>query len=260
MRLRPRDATATPADAAATASPRPLLDLCAAAAAFQTSNGRGRGLARCGKVPTRATVNVGKAVKRPVTLACRRRLGIALPALVVLGTGGVAGGAASGRIARFAGDGTPCLTQWCGAGGPAIRAQLRDPTGVAADGQGDVYIADALNSVVWKVSPAGRLTRFAGDLAPCLHVRRCGDDGPARRGELNAPVAVATDARGDVCIVDQGASDVRRVSPQGIITRIAGTDGNVPPPPAAAMMGAPPMRRCTTVGSGGRPRRQRLHR
>ena len=201
--------------------------------------------AQCGKVQARATVNVSKVVKRRVTLTCRRLLVIALPALVLLGAGGAAGGAAPGRIARFAGDGTPCLTQRCGAGGPAIRAQLRDPTGVATDAQGNVYIADALNSVVWKVSPVGRLTRFAGDLAPCLHVRRCGDGGPARRAQLNAPVAVATDVRGDVYVVDQGASDVRRVSHQGIITRIVGNG-----------------RECSTApqcGDGGRATDARLH-
>ena len=186
---------------------------------------------------------------RLVTLVCDRVLGMGLLVLVLLGAvgvaGGVVGGSGAGQIARFAGDGAPCLTQRCGAGGAAIRARLRSPTGVATDGRGDVYVADALNSVVWMVSPGGRLARFAGDLAPCLHVRRCGDGGPARRARLNAPVAVATDGRADVYIVDQGASDVRRVSRDGIITRIAGTG-----------------RECSTAprcGDGGRATDARLN-
>jgi DNA-binding beta-propeller fold protein YncE len=149
-------------------------------------------------------------------------LGIALPAMV-LATAGLAGGPGQGRIARFAGDGAPCLTEQCGAGGPAIHAQLRDPSGMATDARGDVYIADPLDSVVWKVSRSGRLTRFAGGSAACVRVSRCGDAGPARRARLNSPVAVATDARGDVYIVDQALNDVRRVSPQGIISRVAGS-------------------------------------
>jgi len=110
---------------------------------------------RTGDGPPRSASSRRRPGVLGLTTGGDARLGIASPAPVLLGTGGAAGGPGPVRIARFAGDGTPCLTQRCGAGGPATRAQLRDPTGVATDGQASVYIADALNSVVWKVSPAG---------------------------------------------------------------------------------------------------------
>lgn len=168
-----------------------------------------------------------------------------MPFVVLWAIAGLASALAMDPIARFAGDGRPCLTDQCGAGGPATHAQLRDPTGLAVDPRGNVYIADALAGVVWKVSPGGRLTRFAGGSEGCERVTRCGDGGPARRARFNAPVQVATDARGDVYVVDQGLNDVRRVSPDGIITRIAGTG-----------------RECSTVprcGDGGPATQARLH-
>ena len=150
-------------------------------------------------------------------------LAVAVPVLTLGASVAAFGSPGPGTIVRFAGDGKACLSAGCGSGGPATRARFNDPSGVATDGQGNVYIADGLNSVVWRVSPRGRITRFAGDEIPCSPVgSECGDGGPARAARLDTPVAVAVDRHGAVYIVDQAADEVREVAPSGTISRIAG--------------------------------------
>jgi DNA-binding beta-propeller fold protein YncE len=175
-----------------------------------------------------------------------RVLAITVPVLV-LGITVAAFAAASGpKIVRFAGDGRSCASQRCGAGGPAAKAQLDLPTGVAVGLKGDVYIADGLNDTVWQVSPQGTIKRFAGDGRLCLPGSTCGNGGPAREAQLDTPVGLAVDRRGAVYIADQAANQVRRVSPDGTISRYAGS-----------------FRRCRTAprcGDGGRAVNARLNR
>ncbi|HLI58676.1 MAG TPA: NHL repeat-containing protein [Solirubrobacteraceae bacterium] len=127
-------------------------------------------------------------------------------------------------ISRFAGNGSICRTApSCGDGGPARSAQLNEPTAVAVEASGDVYIADPGDNEVRMVSPSGTITRFAGDGTRCRSpAAGCGDGGPATSAELNYPAAVAVDSAGDVYIADTGDEEVRMVSPSGTITTVAG--------------------------------------
>jgi trimeric autotransporter adhesin len=107
-----------------------------------------------------------------------------------------------------------------GDGGPAIAAQLAEPQGVAADSAGNVYIADSGNNRIRKVSLSGVITTIAGSSGAFL-----GDGNPAISAALNYPWSVAVDAAGDVFIADLYNQRIRKVSPSGIITTIAG-NGN----------------------------------
>jgi hypothetical protein len=104
--------------------------------------------------------------------------------------------------------------------GPPIHAQLNFPQGVAASSDNGFFIADTGNHVVRNVSPQGVITRVAGTTS--IAGNR-GDDGPATDAELNAPASVAVAADGGFLIVDGSNNVVRRVSPEGVITRVAGT-------------------------------------
>jgi sugar lactone lactonase YvrE len=131
--------------------------------------------------------------------------------------------AANGTITRFAGSGLPCSTPPnCGDSGAAGSAQLSYPQGVAVDANGNVYIADTGDNEVRKVAADGTITRFAGTGAPCVTAPSCGDNGPATGAQLNSPAGVAIDPNGNVYIADTGDDEVRRVSADGTITRIAG--------------------------------------
>ena len=120
----------------------------------------------------------------------------------------VAGSGATGfREAGFSGD-----------GGPATQARLNFPGGVAVDEKGNLYIADTNNYRIRRVGPEGIITTLAGTGKGGFS----GDGGPAAQASLDSPIGVAVDAAGSVYIADAGNDRIRRVSPDGIITTIAG--------------------------------------
>jgi trimeric autotransporter adhesin len=125
---------------------------------------------------------------------------------------------AGGVITRVAGTGTAGSA---GDGGPATDAQLFGPFAVAVTADGGFLIADSGNNMVRKVSAGGVITRVAGTGT----AGSAGDDGPATDAQLNAPAGVAATANGGFLIVDQNNSLVRKVSADGLITRVAGTVG-----------------------------------
>jgi sugar lactone lactonase YvrE len=119
----------------------------------------------------------------------------------------VAGGGPEFREPRAAGD-----------GGPAIRATLNNPQGIALAPDGRLFIADTFNYVVRCVDPQGRISTFAGS-EPGL----AGDGGPAVRAQLSLPTAVTVAPDGAVLICEAGNNRIRKVSPSGIISTLAGS-------------------------------------
>ena len=120
----------------------------------------------------------------------------------------------NGTIATVAGNGTPGFS---GDNGPAIRAQLASPAGVAVDSGGNLYIADTLNNLVRKVS-GGVITTMAGNGTPGFG----GDGGPATSAQLYAPSGIAVDSAGNLYIADSANHRIRQVS-GGVISTVAGT-------------------------------------
>ncbi len=122
---------------------------------------------------------------------------------------------AGGGIATVAGSG---VRGYAGDGGLAINAQLDTPVAVAVDAAGNLYIAEAGNNVVRRVTRSGLVYTVAGN------GRRgyVGDGGPATDAALNFPSAVAVDAGGRLWIADTNNHCIRRVSAGGRIETIAG--------------------------------------
>jgi hypothetical protein len=115
----------------------------------------------------------------------------------------------AGTIQTLVGGGT----QGLGDGGPATSATLAAPYGMAFDSAGDLYIADAGNNLVRKVSH-GVITTFAGGGSG-------GDGGPAIKAILYAPTGVAVDLLGDVFILEGDYDRIRMVTPNGTISTIS---------------------------------------
>jgi outer membrane protein assembly factor BamB len=118
-------------------------------------------------------------------------------------------------ISRVAGTGTQGDS---GDGGPATSAQLFGPAGIAVTPDAGFLIADMVNQVVRVVSPAGVITRAAGNGTPGYS----GDGGPAISAQLNWPMDVAAVPGGGFLIADNFNHVVRVVSPAGVISTAAG--------------------------------------
>ena len=112
-----------------------------------------------------------------------------------------------------------------GDGGSAIGAGLNQPLSVAADSQGNLYIADFLNSRVRKVSAAGTISTVAGGGTNITL------GGLATQTNLDGAATVAVDSAGNLFIgVNTGggaSAHVLKVTPDGIISGVAGTNGAV---------------------------------
>lgn len=122
----------------------------------------------------------------------------------------------SGALSIVAGTGHAGFS---GDNGPAISAELSAPEGVAVDREGDLYIADAGNDVIRKVTPDGKITTIAGNGKSGF----AGDGGLAVKAELFLPTGLAVDARGILYIADSANNKVRKVDLAGTISTLAGT-------------------------------------
>jgi len=108
-----------------------------------------------------------------------------------------------GTINTFAGDG---VAGFSGDGGPAIKAELNIPSGLAIDAGKNVYIADRLNHRVRKVDTTGTITTFAGD----GNTGYSGDGGPATSAAIGNPRGLKVKS-GTLYISNSGRSRVRNV-------------------------------------------------
>lgn len=129
-------------------------------------------------------------------------------------------GIADAVISLVAGRG---VAGYLGDGGPATLAQLNGPTGVAIDAAGGILVVDASNRV--RRIAYGTITTIAGS-GVAGHVSQGlplpEDGGPAIDAQLNDPIGVALDHEGNILIADALYHRIRRVTPDGTITTIAG--------------------------------------
>jgi uncharacterized protein (TIGR03437 family) len=131
------------------------------------------------------------------------------------------------RIIRVSPDGIMDVVAGTGAqgysgdGGPAVNAQLNGPTGLAADSDDAIYVADTDNHVIRKLSPSGIITTVAGNGKQGYS----GDNGPATSAMLSAPLGVSPDGAGGLFVADTSNQRVRRIRPDGVISTYAGSGG-----------------------------------
>jgi sugar lactone lactonase YvrE len=140
-----------------------------------------------------------------------------------------------GQVVTVAGDG---VAGYSGDGRLAAFAELNDPTGVAVDAQGNLYIADSANNVIRRVdAKTGVITTVAGDYTADKANNGLGgfsgDGGPATSARLDDPQGVAVDGAGDLFIADTFNNAIREVTPAGVISTVvnaATATGGAPAP------------------------------
>lgn len=120
-------------------------------------------------------------------------------------------------ISTVAGNGT---AGYSGDGGNATQAELNNPTALAVDGSGNIYIADSFNNRIRKIVAAtGIIQAVAGNGTEGYS----GDGGEATQAELSYPAGVAVDVSGNVYVADADNNRIRKIeAATGIIQTVAG--------------------------------------
>ncbi len=119
--------------------------------------------------------------------------------------------------------------------GPAAEAQFNKPTGVAVDSSGNLYVADTNNHCIRKITPDGTVSTLAGSPTPGFA------DGKGKLAQFNLPYGVAVDKDGNVYVADTANHRIRKITPDGTVTTLAGNGqpGNADGPAAQAQFRMP---------------------
>lgn len=107
------------------------------------------------------------------------------------------------------------------ADGTGAAARFSQPFGIAVDGNGTVYVSDATNSNIRKITAAGVVTTLAGSVGSSGSA-----DGTGTAARFTVPYAVAVDTAGTVYVVDHGNHTIRKVTAAGVVSTLAGTAGS----------------------------------
>ena len=106
------------------------------------------------------------------------------------------------------------------ADGVGAIARFYNPQGVAVDQDRNVYVADAGNHTIRKITPAGAVSTLAGQAGAYGST-----DGPGATARFALPRDVATDNSGDVYVADASNSTIRKITPAGVVSTLAGSPG-----------------------------------
>jgi len=172
----------------------------------------------------------GKAA--PISFVSTTKLFVTVP--LAAGTGNVTVSVNNGTAVKgpvFTYQPSEVVTTFAGAlsgelgsaDGTGTGARFFQPIGIAIDKDGNLYIADTGNNKIRKITPGGVVTTIAGTGAQGK------TNGAAAQATFSAPQGLAVDANGNVYVADTFNSIIRKITPQGVVTTLAG-GGNVSTP------------------------------
>jgi sugar lactone lactonase YvrE len=119
---------------------------------------------------------------------------------------------AGGVVSTLAGDGNAGFQD-----GPGNQAEFHDVAGIAVDQQGNVYVSEDRNQRIRKIAPSGMVSTLAGNGVNDYV------DGLGTNAEFSSPLGLAVDLQGNVYVADQTNSMIRKISPAGLVSTLAGS-------------------------------------
>jgi sugar lactone lactonase YvrE len=122
----------------------------------------------------------------------------------------------TGTVTTFAGSARMAGT----ADGTGNAARFNQPEGVATDSNGNIYVADSVNRTIRKITASGVVTTLAGSAG-----NRGSSDGTGGAARFHSPAAVATDGDGNIYVSEMFNNTIRKITPSGTVTTLAGTPG-----------------------------------
>ena len=118
----------------------------------------------------------------------------------------------AGLVTTLAGSGTQGSADGMGAA-----ASFYAPAGIEVDAVGNVYVADTGNRKIRRITPAGEVSTFAGNGNFAIV------DGPGSSASFIEPHSLAADLLGNVYVTDAGGDNIRKISPAGVVSTLAGS-------------------------------------
>ena len=103
------------------------------------------------------------------------------------------------------------------ADGTGLQAVFNGPSGIAIDGDGNIYTAEWKGHRIRKITPAGVVSTLAGSGKAGFA------DGTGAEASFNTPEGVALDSKGNVYVADARNNKIRKISPSGVVTTVAGS-------------------------------------
>lgn len=121
----------------------------------------------------------------------------------------------AGNVTTLAGNPTAGF-----ANGNGTSAHFDFPAAVAVDSTGNIFVADANNNIIRKITPSGNVTTFAGS-----PLEQGVADGPGTSARFNYPSGIAVDSADNLYITDTNNNAIRKITPSGNVSTIAGQAG-----------------------------------